>query len=250
VNGNRAWRRGATSIRLITSPGPGLQRRLAAALLSLALAGCASPYVGALLAMIPDGTFGTLLKNMQGVSEPNRERLAMLEQKGDWAGVVQFAQENLQRDPHNADWWIISGYAHSQLKQYRPAADAFQQATRLEPQDITSWNLLAQAYRSLGEPERAIRTLDNALRINGDSPMTYFLIGESFSDLKRPDRAVGFYEEAVQRNPKFGEAVYGLGVAYARLGRKTDFEATVDLLKKIDPQAAQRLATTPLGAQR
>ncbi len=219
-------------------------------LAGLALAGCLSPQASLLLALIPDGTFTTLLKNMQGVSEPNRERLAMLEQKGDWAGVVQFAQENLQRDPHNADWWIIAGYAFSQLKQYQRAADAFQQATRLEPQDITSWNLLAQAYRSLGQPERAIRTLDNALRINGDSPMTYYLIGESFSDLKRPDRAVSFYEEAVQRNPKFGEAVYGLGVAYARLGRKTDFEATVDLLKKIDPQAAQQLAATPVGPQR
>jgi tetratricopeptide (TPR) repeat protein len=130
------------------------------------------------------------------------------------------------------------------------AADAFQQAIRIEPQDITSWNLLAQAYRSLKQPERAIRTLDNALRINRDSPMTYYLLGESFSDLKRPDRAVGFYEEAVQRNPKFGEAVYGLGVAYARLGRKTEFEAAVDLLKKLDPQAAQQLAAAQRGQRR
>ena len=212
------------------------RRRLLTVLGSLALAGlaagCASPYASLALALIPDGTFTTLLKNMQGVGRPNQEKLAALEQKGDWAGIVQFAQENLQNDPNNADWWIITGYAQSQLKQYQAAANSFTQATRLEPQDITGWNLLAQAYRSLGQPERAIRTLDNALRINRDSPMTYYLIGESFSDLKRPDRAVGFYEEAVQRNPRFPEAVYGLGVAYAQLGRKTDFEATVDLLEE------------------
>jgi tetratricopeptide (TPR) repeat protein len=232
----------------MTSPRAGSQRRLvAAATLFLALAGCASPYASLLMAMIPDGTFTTLLKNMQGVSMPNQERLAALEQKGDWAGIVQFAQESLQRDPHNADWWVIMGYAYSQQQQYQRAADAFQQAIRIEPQDITSWNLLAQAQRSLKQPERAIRTLDNALRINRDSPMTYYLLGESFSDLKRPERAVGFYEEAVQRDPKFGEAVYGLGVAYARLGRKIEFDATVDLLKKLDPKAAQQLATTPLG---
>ena len=65
------------------------------------------------MALIPDGTFTTLLKNMQGVSAPNQEKLAALEKKGDWAGIVQFAQENLQRDPHNADWWIIAGYAQS-----------------------------------------------------------------------------------------------------------------------------------------
>jgi tetratricopeptide (TPR) repeat protein len=216
-------------------------------LLCAALSGCVNPYVNLALALIPDGTFTTLLKNMQGVSTPNQEKLAALEQKGDWAGILEFAQQNLSRDPHNADWWIITGYAYSQLKQYQRAADAFQQAIRLEPQDITSWNLLAQAQRSLGQPERAIRTLDNALRINRDSPMTYYLLGESFSDLKRPERAVGFYEEAVQRNPKFPQAVYGLGVAYAQLGRKTEFDATVDLLKKMDPQAAAQLAATPLG---
>ncbi len=240
-------RRRVTSIRLINSPGTGWRRRVGAALLGLALASCLSPQSSLLLALLPDGTFTTLLKNMQGVSTPNREKLAALEQKGDWAGVVQFAHENIQRDPHNADWWIISGYAYSQLQQYQRAADSFQQAIRIEPQEITSWNLLAQAQRSLGQPERAIRTLDNALRINRDSPMTYYLLGESFSDLKRPDRAVGFYEEAVQRNPQFGEAVYGLGVAYAQLGRKTEFDATVELLQKINPQAANRLATTPVG---
>ena len=160
---------------------------------------------------------------------------------------MQFAQENLQRDPYNADWWVVSGYAYSQLQQYQRAADAFQQAIRIEPQDITAGTCSPRRTARSSQPERAIRTLDNALRINRDSPVTYYLLGESFSDLKRPERAVGFYEEAVQRNPRFGEAVFGLGVAYAQLGRKTEFEATVDLLKKIDPQAAQQLAATPVG---
>jgi tetratricopeptide (TPR) repeat protein len=147
----------------MTSRGAASRRRCLAALASVAIAGCLSPQASLLLALVPDGTFTTLLKNMQGVSTPNQEKLAALEQKGDWAGIVEFAQQNLSRDPNNADWWIITGYAQSQLKQYQRAADAFQQAIRLEPQDITSWNLLAQAYRSLGQPERAIRTLDNAL---------------------------------------------------------------------------------------
>jgi Flp pilus assembly protein TadD len=58
---------------------------------------------------------------------------------------------------------------------------------------------------------------------------------------------VGFYERAVEREPKFAQAVYGLGVAYARLGRRTEFDATVQHLRKLDPQAADRLAATPLG---
>jgi tetratricopeptide (TPR) repeat protein len=79
--------------------------------------------------------------------------------------------------------------------------------------------------------------------------MTWYLLGESYSDLKRPDRAVGYYERAVEREPKFVPAVYGLGVAYARLGRKSEFDATVQHLKKLDPGAAQKLAATPVAAR-
>ena len=79
--------------------------------------------------------------------------------------------------------------------------------------------------------------------------MTWYLFGESYTDLQRPERAVGFYERAVEREPKFVDAVYGLGVTYARLGRKAEFDATVQLLKKLDPQAAQKLAATPLTAR-
>jgi tetratricopeptide (TPR) repeat protein len=227
-------------------------RRLGRALalaLALAVAGCLSPEAALLWNLIPEGTFTTLLTNMRGVSEPNRERLAALEQKGDWQGIVEFAQANARRDPHNADWWVVSGYAYTRLGQNARAAEHFQQALRLSPEDITAWNLLAQAYRSLGQPERAIRTLDNALRVTQDSAMTWYLLGESYTDLKRPDRAVGFYEKAVEREPKFAQAVYGLGVSYARLGRRVEFDATVQHLKKLDPQAAERLAATPFGVR-
>ena len=221
----------------------------AAVLAALTLSGCLSPTASLLLGLLPEGTFTTMLSNMQGVSEPNREKLAALEQKGDWTGIAQFAEKNIAVDPTNADWWVVGGYAYSRLGQHERAAEHFREAVRLSPDDIDTWNQLAQAYRSLGQPERAIRTLNNALQVNRDSPVTYYLLGESFTDLKRPDRAVGFYEQAVQRNPEFVEAVYQLGATYARLGRKTDFDATVQLLQRLNPSAAKKLAEVPVSAR-
>lgn len=216
--------------------------------LALSLAGC-SPQASLLLSLLPEGTFTTLLNNMRGVSEPNREKLDALAQKGDWNGVVQFAQSNIAVDRNNADWWVVAGYGYSQLGQFQRAADCFQEAVRISPEDVDGWNLLGQAYRSMGQPERAVRTLDNALRVNRDSPVTWFLLGESFNDLKRPDRAVGFYEQAVQRDPKFVEAVYALGLTYARLGRKADFDNIVQHLGRINSAAAKQLATVPVGTR-
>ena len=60
-----------------------------------------SPAAQLLIGLLPEGTFTTLLNNMKGVSEPNRDRLAALEEKGDWNGVAQFAQENIAIDPFN-----------------------------------------------------------------------------------------------------------------------------------------------------
>lgn len=222
-----------------------LRRTAAALAFALALAGCLSPAASLILSLIPEGTFPTLLNNMKGVSEPNREKLAALEQKGDWEGVARFAHENLAIDPANADWYVVAGFAYAQMNQFDRAADQFQRAVQLSPDDIAAWNLLAQSQRALGQPERAIRTLDSALRINQDSPVTYFLLGESFRDLKRPERAVGFYEQALQRNPQFPEALFGAGVAYAQLGRRTEWEIAVQRLRKMSPPLAEQLAAVP-----
>jgi tetratricopeptide (TPR) repeat protein len=214
----------------------------------LTAAGC-SPTASLLVGLLPEGTFTTLLNNMREVSEPNREKLAALEKKGDWAGVVAFAKQNLAVDPHSADWHVVAGYAHTQLRQYDRAVEYFREAIRLSPDDIDAWNLLAETYRSLGQTERAIRTLDEALRVNRESPMTYYILGESFDDLNRPDRAAPFYEQAVQRNPQFADAVYRLGVTYARLGRKKEFDATVEHLRRLNADAAKKLAEVPVGVK-
>lgn len=221
----------------------------AALILSLALAACLSPAAQIALALLPEGTFTTLLNNMRGVSEGNRDQLTELERKGDWQGMAQFAQTNIAKDPTHADWWVVAGYAYSQLGDFQRAADSFQQAVRLSPDDVDAWNLLAQAYRALKQPERAIRALDNALRINQESPMTYYILGESYNELKRPDRAIGYYELALQRNPQFVEALYSAGYTYALLGRKGDLDLTVQRLRALNPPLAEQLATTQVRGQ-
>ena len=225
-----------------------MRRASAAAAFAVSFAGC-TPQAVLLLSLVPEGTFETVLANMQGVSEPNRAKLEALEKKGDWKGIAQFAEDNIAREPRDPDWWVVAGYAYSRLGDHQRAAERFQEAVRLSPDEIVGWNLLAQEQRSMGQPERAIRTLDSALRVSRDSPVTYYLLGESFSDLKRPNRAVEFYLQAIERDPRFVEAVYALGLAYARLGRKTDFDDALKHLQSLDPTAAKQLASAAEGVR-
>jgi tetratricopeptide (TPR) repeat protein len=235
---SRGWRRLVAALNALCA----LRCLSAAAVLIVSVAGC-TPQAALLLALVPEGTFETVLANMQGVSDPNRAKLETLEKQGDWKGIAEFAEDNITREPRDPDWWVVAGYAYSRLGEHGRAAERFQEAVRLSPDDIIGWNLLAQEQRSMGQPERAIRTLDSALRVSRDSPVTYYLLGETFSDLKRPSRAVEFYLQAIERDPQFVEAIYALGLAYARLGRKTDFDDALKHLHSLNPAAAKQLAS-------
>ncbi len=183
-----------------------------------------------------------LMNNMKTVDEPNQAVLAELEAKKDWVGMVTFAQQNLKVDPANADWWMVEGYALTQQAKYEQAVDSFKKVVQYSPDEIDGYNMLAETYRVLGKPEDSIRTLDRALRVNQESATTYFLIGESFVDLKQPDRAIEYYQLALRRDGKMIPAWYGLGVAYARLGRTAEFDEVEQGLRQLAPSRADQLA--------
>lgn len=216
--------------------------RLPIALLAVALelSACTGP-AALLAALIPDGTTAVMLGNLEKVTDENRRAVAELEQAGRWDELARLSQENLAKDRANADWWLVLGYARSQLGQYAAAADAFGTAVRLEPDASAGWHLLAQAYRAAGEPHRAVNALNNALTATRDSPMTFFLLGESYTDLRRYEDAAAAYREAVRAHEQFPAAWFALARTYARLGRVDDARAARSRLQELDPQLAARL---------
>jgi tetratricopeptide (TPR) repeat protein len=205
------------------------------------LAGC-TPQQHLLMSLIPDGTFPILLSHLEKTDDANRRRVAELDARGDWNGLARLAEENLARDRSNSDWWMVKGYAYTQLGRHEQAAECYAEMVRLGPDNMLGWNLLAQSQRSAQQPQRAAQTLNNALLIRRDSPATWFLLGESYTDLGRYQPAVQAYREAVQLNREFAQAWYGLGRSYARQGRQAEFEQIVHTLARLDPPLAQRLA--------
>lgn len=219
-----------------------LRLRVASLALALAVLAACTPQSALLMSALPAGTVPVLLSHLQGVDDSNRRRIAELESRGDWQGLAQFAEENLARDRNNADWWLVAGYAYSQLGSHARAAQCFSEMVRLAPDDMLSWNLLAQSYRAGGEPARAVQVLNSAVLVRKDVPATWFLLGESYSDLGRFDPAAAAYREALQLNGNFAQAWFGLGRASARLGRADDFDKTVQALRRLDPALATELA--------
>jgi tetratricopeptide (TPR) repeat protein len=213
----------------------------AGALAILAAAAC-TPQQVLVSALLPDGTVSVLLSHLEHEPDSNRRRIVEMEGRRDWDGIAKFAEENLAKDPHTADWWFVAGYAHSQAGRHQRAVECFSEMVRLAPDETLGSLSLAQAYRDAGQPQRAVQALDNVLRFRKNSPAVYFLLGESYSDLDRDLPAAAAYREAVKLDPSNARAWYGLGRASARLRRAADYEAALAALGKLDAALAKRLA--------
>lgn len=185
---------------------------------------------------------------MESVSEPNRRKLAELEQKGDWRGIADFAGQNLQRDSQNAEWWLVRGFAFTQMGELQPAIESFQEAVRFEPSEMVGWHLLAETQRAAKQPDRAVRTLEAALRVTQDNATTWYLLGESYHDLGNYERAAQAYTAALTRDSRNANAWYGLAVANYRLGRKQETDAALAGLRRVNPQLADKV-TAQMAAQ-
>jgi tetratricopeptide (TPR) repeat protein len=214
---------------------------IAAVLVSLALGAC-SPQAALLSYLIPEGTFSTLLGNLEKVTDDNRRRIVELERAGRWDELARLADQNLAKDASNAEWWLVSGYARSQLGEHRAAVKAYGEAVRLEPDSAAGWNLLAQSHRAAGDSQRAVVVLNNALLALRDAPVTVYLLGESYSDLGRFDSALTAYQQALAIEADFPAAWFGLARAYGKLGRPGEAREARARLEKLDPAMAKRLA--------
>lgn len=221
--------------------------RIAALLLVLCCAGC-TPQQMLMQALIPDGTASMLLSHLQGVEDGNRRRIIELEQNGDWAGLVRFADANIIGDPFSPEWRMVGGYAQLQLRDYPAAMVYFGEMIRLAPDDAAGYHFLAGAQRAAGQPQRAVATLERALLVVRESPLTHQLLGDAYGDLARFRPAAESYKRALALDPLLADAWFGIGRTSLQLGLAADArDALTELERLHSPRAAELRALLAAG---
>jgi len=177
----------------------------------------------------------------RGDSLDERERIAELNQKRDWEGLLRYADERQRRDPEGSDWGVVAAYAWVRRGDYPKATAALSRVIQRNPEDIGAWNLLGESQRQSGQPGQAVRTLERASIVGRTSFATFFLLGEAYRDSNRLDRAVVAYREAARLEPDFARAWFELGAAQVRLGERGEVPAALERLEKLDPELAVEL---------
>lgn len=217
-----------------------MTRRLLACVFAMLSVGC-TPHQMLLSALVPDGTTSMLFSHLEKVEDSNRRRVIELEQKGDWQGMVQFADANIAKDPFSTDWRLIGGYAQLQLRDYPRATVYFSEMVRLSPDEAAGYHFLAQTQRAAGQSSRAVITLERALLVVRESPLTHQLLGEAYGDIGQYHEAAEAFRRALALDPELAEAWWGLGRVSLRLDRKSDAQEALRALEQMKSARAAEL---------
>jgi tetratricopeptide (TPR) repeat protein len=188
-----------------------------------------------------DPLFGaTVLERADSFED--KQQIAEFDLKGDWAGMLGFAETLEKRDPKRPDWAVVAGYSQLRAGNYRKAIEVLSRVTDTNPEDIGAWNLLGESQRLVGQPERAVQTLDRASAIGRTSFQTFFLLGQAYRDSRETIRAIAAYKESASLESKFARTWFELGLLYVKTGDRLQAQAAQSQLRVLDPDLAKQLA--------
>lgn len=168
-------------------------------------------------------------------------RAAALEEKQDWAKLLDWATQWAKAEPENDFAWFSIGRARQELKQLNSAVTAYRQALRINPEDAVAWNNLGITYADLERTDDAITAYGQALRINPEEAQVWYNLGNTYANFKRYDDAIAAFRQALRINPEDADAWNNLAVAYYLSGNTTAALQAAKSLRPLDPAQADKL---------
>ncbi len=158
-----------------------------------------------------------------------------------YTDAIDAYRQALRIDPKDASAWEGLGIAYHGLNRYTDAIDAFRQAVRVDPDYADAWYSLGVSYGVLNRHQDAIEVYRQAVRIDPKHTQSWHNLGVSYSKLHRIHDAIEAFRQAVRIAPKNSRGWQALGVAYLLSGNRTAALEVVKELRRLDPEAADKL---------
>lgn len=108
---------------------------------------------------------------------------------------------------------------------------------------LSSADLIKKGVTALkdGKAQDALTAFTEAQRLDPNSPRPHYYIASALERLDLPDSALGEYEAAIRMNPKYTEALTGLGNLLRKKGKLPEGTEKLEAAVKYDPKDAAAL---------
>jgi len=140
--------------------------------------------------------------------------------------------------PKALQW--LKGDALLDLGDFENAIRVYDSILADRPIDI-AFNNKAYAQWELGDHRAALKNYLRALRLNEHNEVAHRGAGEMLLKLGKPKGAVRHFAKALQRQPRYGEALAGLGLAHYRLRSWAKAYRFLREAAAISPEVAKRV---------
>jgi tetratricopeptide (TPR) repeat protein len=111
------------------------------------------------------------------------------------------------------------GIAQAHLNRHREAAEAFENAVRIQPENPDLWLNLALCRLELRDVEQVLRAVDQVERLVADPPARLLdHLGKIFDGLGQYARAVQYYQQSIDKAPQNGHVWFALADILTKSG--------------------------------
>ncbi len=124
----------------------------------------------------------------------------------------------------------------------------FEAATRLDPSDYYSWIYKVRTLLELNRAEDSLKLLDS-MSPGFETAETHFLKARALLRLERVAGSLEHFTKATEMNPKYGEALFGLGTALRQCGRLADAREVLRRFEVVHRSEAEGLRKLDRMAQ-
>jgi tetratricopeptide (TPR) repeat protein len=165
---------------------------------------------------------------------------------GNIGRAEKLLESALARDRKFALAWARLGEAYwarykekSEPSWAAEAADAINEALRLEPDHARVRISLALVHHGTGRNDTAIEELNHALRLQPNSDDAHRLLGQVLQGMDRNEEAIEHYRKAIELRPNYWHNYNVIGGLYYATGRQEDAIQAFTRVTELQPDNAR-----------
>ncbi len=150
--------------------------------------------------------------------------------------AVKYLKRAVELAPNDAEAHYLLGEAHERNRHLNAALKENLIAIQLNPSYAEAYGRVGLYYVKLTRYKEARKYLEKAIALNPAESHYHWALGDAYfydiSDPKRYDKAIALYEKALKLDPNNTNALYSMGMALSRRGRKEDLRRAIPYLER------------------